>query len=151
MEKVYSTRKCADDSLINEITRCSKFLKYSFELRCCLKVILVYLSSGITKDNSQSVRETLSGDTKMLFSSTVQQLNNRIDEVIECLKNAPTIKQQEQARVMTQTIKSIRSLTRESYNDIINQNMMSTIDKFEELDSKGKEFFIEAGELYLIA
>ena len=150
LNKVYSTtRKCAEESLINDIRRSMDFLKYSIELRSCFKTILVFLTTGITKDNSSEISKVLIDDADLLLSSTVQQMHQQIKSVIDHVKKAPTIKQQEQASEISKLLKDVRRITRKDYSDSILLNLSETIKRFELLDSKGETFYIEDGYIYV--
>lgn len=145
------SRKPLKDNLFQELERNYEFLRLSYEIRSCLKLILIYLSSGINQDNSTSIKQVLEADDKLIFSSTIAQLDERIDDVIELLKKVPTEKQQAQVREYSKLIKEVRSITREQYNDAIRINMINTIDRIANLDSEGKTFYIEDGQIYIAA
>ena len=141
--------KIADEVLINEISNTTGFLKLAYETRCCLKLILIYLTTGITKNNLEEIKRTLNRDDTLLFSTTVKQLDKQIEYIIEILKKAPNIKLQEQALGIKTQILSIYDITRDRYKDAINNNIEKTISKLEHLDEVGCVFYVEGDSLYI--
>lgn len=141
--------KIADFSLIDEISNITDFLKLAYETRCCLKLILIYLTTGITKYNFEEIKRTLERDDTLLFSSTVKQLDKQIESIMYTLKKAPTIKLQKQALEISSQIKNIYSITRDRFNDSINNNINNTISKLKQLDDEGCVFYIENNTLYI--
>ena len=149
LQDVLSKDRIAEKTLLEEIARNKEFMKSAYELRSCLKLILIYLTSCITKDNATEIKETLKKDDNLLFSSTVKQLNQKIDSIVDDLKHASTIKLQQQASEIKELAIGIRTLTRESYNDSVKLNIDKTIDKIETIDKNGQTFYIEGDKLYI--
>lgn len=147
--KVSSRRPKLDDSLIVEISRIKEYLKCSYEVRSHMKVLLVYLTSGITTNNADEIKNTLKRDSEMLFSYTLKQLEHVIEDVIATLVCASNIELQEKAKRIKDDIVEIRTITKDVYNDSISQNLVDTIDSLAELDSEGSAFFISDGIIYV--
>jgi hypothetical protein len=141
--------KIADQVLINDISRTTEFLKLAYETRSCLKLILIYLTTGITKNNFEEIKRTLNRDETLLFSTTVKQLDKQIDYIIDTLKKAPTIKLQKQAHDIKSQILNIQEITRDRYKDSINNNIETTISKLKQLDEEGCVFYVEDNTLYI--
>ena len=149
LSSILEKDKLAEDKLIDEISRTTAFLKLAYETRCCLKLILIYLTAGITKTNFEEIQRTLKGDDDLLFSSTVKQLNKQIEHIIDTLKKAPNLKLQKQALNIKSHILSIYDITRDRFNDSIKNNIDSTITKLKGLDEKGSTFYVEDNILYI--
>lgn len=148
-KKILDKNKLAEKELLNKIEQDKNFLKNSYELRNCLRMILIYLTTEITRNNAIEINETINRDEINMFSSTVEQLNEKIDSIIPSLLNAPKEKLQNQAEEAKNTILAIRFITRDRYNDDICKNIKDTIDKIASVDDKGQSFFIENGKLYI--
>ena len=149
IKKSLEKNKTCDETLFSESKRNVEFLKYAYEIRSCLTVMLIFLTSGINKDNTEDIKTILEKDELLIFSSTISQLEKQIDELILMFQNATKIKLQEQAKKHINTLKEIRAITRERYSDSIVKNMMETIDNFALMDSKGQEFYIEDGKIFI--
>ena len=141
--------KLAEETLISEIAKTTEFLKIAYETRCCLKLILIYLTTGITKTNYEEIQRTLKRDDDLLFSSTVKQLDKQIEHIIDTLKKAPNLKLQKQALDIKPHILSIYDITRDRFNDSIKNNIDSTITQLKGLDEKGSTFYVEENILYI--
>lgn len=141
--------KISEESLMIEIQRNKEFLKQAYELRSCLKIILIFLTSGVTKDNSNDIKEALKKDENLLFASTVKQLESKIDEIIDLIKSASSIKIQQQGLEIKENIIGIRNITRDRFNNTINQNISETIDRIEKIDTDGQTFFVEGDKLFI--
>ena len=149
LSTVLQKDKIADTSLINEISNTTEFLELAYETRCCLKLILIYLTTGITKNNFEEIKRTLNKDDTLLFSSTVKQLDKQIEYIIYTLKKAPKIKLQKQAYEISSHVKRIYNITRDRYNDAINKNIENTISELKKLDDEGCVFYVEDNTLYI--
>lgn len=147
-KQVSGRRPTLDESLIQEINRIKDYFKYSLEVRNHMKVLLVYLTSGITVYNAEEVKATIKRDSAMMFSYTIKQLDHVIDSVIDSLINVSKVDLQEKAKLIRDDIVEIRTITRDGYNDSVSMNLVETIDNFAELDSKGKTFYIYDGLIY---
>ncbi len=141
--------KIVEQSLVNEISSVTEFLKLAYETRCCLKLILVYLTTGITNSNFEEIKRTLERDDSLLFSTTVKQLDKQIEDIIDTLKKASNIKLQKQALEIKTQILSIYDITRDRYKDAINSNIENTISKLKQLDDEGCVFYVEDNTLYI--
>lgn len=141
--------KISEDMLLSELNRNKEFLKQAYELRCCLKMILIFLTSGVTESNSKDIKQALKKDEDLLFSVTVKQLEYKIDEIIELIKSAPSLKMQKQGLEIKENIISIRNITRDRYNNLVNKNITETIERIEKIDRDGQTFFIEGDKLYI--
>lgn len=149
LENILRKNKIAELSLINEISRNKDFMKLAYETRSCLKLILIYLTCRLTKNNVEDVKEALKRDDDLLFSSTVKQLESRIDVIINILKNAPNEKLQKQAFEIKSVVLGVREITRDRFNNMVKANIDSTIDKIKEIDEKGQTFYIENNKIYI--
>lgn len=141
--------KISEDMLLSELNRNKEFLKQAYELRSCLKMILIFLTSGVTESNSKDIKQALKKDEDLLFSVTVKQLEHKIDEIIELIKSAPSLKMQKQGLEIKENIISIRNITRDRYNNLVNKNITETIERIEKIDRDGQTFFIEGDKLYI--
>lgn len=141
--------KISEDMLLSEINRNKEFLKQAYELRSCLKLILIFLTSGVTESNSEDIKQAIKKDEDLLFSVTVKQLEHKIDEIIELIKSAPSLKMQKQGLEIKENIISIRNITRDRYNNLVNKNITETIERIEKIDRDGQTFFIEGDKLYI--
>ena len=141
--------KISEDMLLSEVNRNKEFLKQAYELRSCLKMILIFLTSGVTESNSKDIKQALKKDEDLLFSVTVKQLEHKIDEIIELIKSAPSLKMQQHGLGIKEKIISIRNITRDRYNNLVNKNITETIERIEKIDRDGQTFFIEGGKLYI--
>lgn len=148
-KQVSGKKPVMEDSLIQEINRIKAYLKYSYEVRSHLKVLLVYLTSGITANNAEEVKAAIKRNNDMVFSYTIKQLENVIDDVVISLVNVSKLDLQKKANLIKDDIVEIRYITRDGYNDSISQNIVETIDAFADIDSKGKTFYISDGVLYI--
>ena len=148
-KQVSGKKPVMEDSLIQEINRIKAYLKYSYEVRSHLKVLLVYLTSGITANNAEEVKVAIKRNNDMVFSYTIKQLENVIDDVVISLVNVSKLDLQKKANLIKDDIVEIRYITRDGYNDSISQNIVETIDAFADIDSKGKTFYISDGVLYI--
>ena len=138
-----------EDELIQEIERIKTFLKYAYELRSHMKVMLVFLSSGITVDNAAEVKQALKNDAEMMFSYTVKQLDSVIDSTIDALIHVSKIDLKEKAKEIQPEIIEIRSITRDAYNDVVMTNVVDTVDRFAKLDSEKTVFYVCGDELFV--
>lgn len=142
-------KKPSEGVLLAEINRNKEFLKQTYGLRSCFKIILIFLTSGITKNNSEDIKCAMKKDEDLLFTATAKQLNSKIDEIIELIKSAPSINLQKQGMLIKDCIVDIRNITRDGFNDFINKNIFETIDRLETINWKEQVFFIEDNKLYV--
>jgi hypothetical protein len=149
LKKTLDNGKTVEESLRDEVSRNTHFLKLSYEIRSCLKIILIFLTSSVTKNNAEEVKRVLINDEKLLFSSTVKQLDMKINDIIDILKQSPTIKLQEQAKAIKPIIIGIRDITRDRYNNAVLSNIDSTINQIMKIDESGQTFYIEGNKLYI--
>lgn len=138
-----------EDSIVNDISRSKDFFKYAYELRSFFKIMLFFLTTGITVNSSEDIKIAFKNDETLIFSNTIKQLNAKIDDVIDLLVKAPTVKLQQKAKMIQSIIVGVRKITRDKYSDDISTNIMDTIDCFEKLDKEGQEFYISDGKLFI--
>ena len=146
---ILKKNKIVDEVLREEISRNKEFIKYAYEIRSCLKIILIFLTSSVSKNNADEVKDTLKNDEILLFSSTVKQLELKIDEIIVLLKQAPSTKLQEQASEIKPIIIGIKDITRDRFSNCVRNNIETAINKIKEIDEKGQIFYIEGNKLFI--
>jgi hypothetical protein len=149
LETSYRSNKLGSNNLINDIKRTEDFLKYAYQLRSSYKLILLFLTTNITNNNATEIKEVLKKDFDLVFSSTVNQLEARVDSIIDILKQSPSIKLQQQTKKIGPIIVDIRSIVNERYNNEGLKNINSTIDKVKNIDSNGQDFYIIGNKMYI--
>lgn len=137
------------DNLKSELERNKVFLAQAYEVRSCLKMILFFLTSGITESNSNGIKEVLEKDANLLFIETANQLNERLHKVIKKIKAASTINLQEYGLQIGNTIIDIRNITNGRHGNAIRKNISETIDRIKAIDCEGQTFFVMGDKLYI--
>ena len=139
--------KTTEERVFIEAERNTEFLKLAYEMRSCLKVILVYLTNGISSINAEEIKAVLQNDDNLVYQSTVSQLDDRVKDLKEVMKSCKTLKQQETAKAQLPRIVRIRDAAKDSYKNDVRKNMLETIDSFALMDKRGQQFYIQGDKL----
>ena len=139
--------KVTEERVFIEAERNTEFLKLAYEMRSCLKVILVYLTNGISALNAEEIKAILQNDDDLVYLSTVSKMDDRVRELKEVMKTCKTLKQQEAAKAQLPRILKICDVAKENYKNDIIKNMFETIDNFARIDKSGQQFYIQGDKL----
>lgn len=149
LEESLNKDKIPKEDLLSKIERNKDFLARAYEVRSCLKIILIFLTTGVTESNSEDIKEALEKDENLLFATTANQLDEKIHKIIEKIKVAPKVKLQEFGLKISESIIDMRNITSGRHNNAIRENIVETIDRIKTIDHEGQTFFIEGDKLYI--